>query len=1010
MKLATLIRFSIFLIISLLSIPFSLAQGEEILSLNGTWKFHTFLGEGSNYLDIKAGKEDIIFDNAQTAFIRTSGKWAIKKKAERESSSWGNNYHHHYNKDYGDSSYFRFLPQVPKDGYYEFFCFYPWSHTMAVHFRVKHADGLDTTELSQRNRTSKWLSLGVFRIEKGAEVYVEIASPYTGGMAADAIMLRPVKQEDMVQSRQKLQQAFQPSYDDNNWLSLKVPGHWGMINAYANYTGKGWYRKNFELPENWSTQGKNRYRIRFEGVYHVAKVYLNGRYLGRHQGGFTPFEFDVTDLLNSAGSNLLAVEADNNYLVGATWNWGGIIREVKLIRNEDARISFQHIHAEPDLEAGTAKYDIEVRVENNSEQERTFQLVSTITKDEIQVQARGEIKVNPQSIGKVKLSGKLTPDQVKLWHFDRPELYELNTALLEKGDRIHTRKDRFGIRKFEANSSQMFLNGEAVRLVGFNRISDHRYWGSSEPQQLLELDVELMKTAGANFMRIMHGTQNKRLLNLCDEKGILLFEEVNVRELENGELTPPHYPRAKQWLKEMIERDINHPSIVGWSVGNELKDHYEYVKRTYEYVKKLDPSRMALHVSNIGHRKGESPENNPLGFGDMIFQNIYHPNPPSVMDTIRARWPEKAIFLSEFGAQRFTSPDLDHDLPNLKTWYDYFRFQRPFITGASIWSFNDYKSGYNYTLPSENRAWGMVNAWRSKRRSFYTHQRENSPLKELRISDINLKEKRAIIHTSIRKIGDFPNYSLTNYSIRYTFRNLEGNTLSSNEIQLPFLKPGDSTIEQNIYWEKLGEKPYELTVELISSNGYSRHVVRTYFHLPAKPVIRSVRASDTKVRVHFDKAYGSFEHHLVYQLNGKTYKSPKTIAPYIELDSLDTQAIKKLRLVASNGKGESKPSGKARLTISREKLPPIIWNAFIADHKLIVGFSGEWEDESYTLKFGSHPELLDQESTTHARGMMVVGLGEEEEIYFQIGRTTKSGQSQWSPITKAKNNQFRIYE
>ena len=191
---------------------------------------------------------------------------------------------------------------------------------------------------------------------------------------------------------------------------------------------------------------------------------------------------------------------------------------------------------------------------------------------------------------------------VTLWHFDKPYLYACSSIIKEGKIELNTRTDKFGIRKVEVTPTQFLLNGEPVRLAGFNRVSDHRYWGSSEPQSLINQDVDLMKNAGANFMRIMHGTQNEKLISRCDEKGILLFEEVNVRELSNPEFVAPDYTIAKQWLKEMIERDCNHASIVGWSVGNELSDHYDYAQKMISYVKsELDPHRLVTCVSNTGY-------------------------------------------------------------------------------------------------------------------------------------------------------------------------------------------------------------------------------------------------------------------------------------------------------------------------------------------------------------------------------------------------------------------------
>lgn len=985
------------------------APGQAMCSLNGDWKFNTFPGEGSNYLDIRPQAGDIVIDNQQTDFLDLQGDWQLAHKATRETTAWNGDYlQHHFTEQ--DSAYVRFRAEVPESGYYEHFINYPFGNHLATMVQVKHAEGIHSKDFNQKNRPNHWLSLGVFKLEKGGDHYIEFTAATKGTAVADVVLLRPVETAAMLQARRDKQKAHQIDFDDSGWDNLKVPGHYGMINSYANYSGKAWYRREFALPRDWTKEKEERIRLRFEGVYHVAEVYLNEAYIGRHQGGFTPFEFDVTEQLNYNSDNLLAVETDNNYLVGATWNWGGIIREVKLIKNKDIRINFQYIHAEPDLQTGSADYTINMRIENSGKIARSLAVSAVIHKGEALDTTAADIEVPPNSIRQLILTGQLTADQVALWHFDRPELYDLHATIREGEQILHQKTDRFGIRKFEATADQMLLNGEAVRLVGFNRVSDHRYWGSSEPQGLIDLDVDLMKTAGANFMRIMHGTQNERLIERCDEKGILLFEEVNVRDLRMPEIYERDYHYPKQWMREMIERDINHPSIVGWSVGNELTDHFDYVKMAYAYAKELDPHRLALHVSNRGYGKEESPANNPLAYGDMIFQNIYQPDPGAVMDTLHARWPDRVMFFSEFGVARFTTPDLDHDLPGLGPWYDHLRGQRPYTTGASIWTFNDYKSGYSQTLADENRAWGMVNAWRTKRRAFATHQKENSPVKDLSITRIDLQRKTADVSFRIRDPDDFPSYTMRGYYLRYTLKDRSGKILSEGRTDLPTQSPGMGHQQYEISWEGVTDKAFELHLSLLSPNGYARVETKIYFDVPQKPVIQEVKASDEQLRIHFDKNFGAFEHYLAYTVDGEQEKSPKTIANYIDLDRLPTGADISFQLIACNSQGESMPSETIRIETRGNLLAPVIWDGFIMDDQLIVGYSGDWEDQKYTVRYGRAKDHLNKTETTNARGIMIVPLQNESSVYFQIKRTTAAGESQWSNIVFAQKGKFRIYE
>ncbi|WNJ16569.1 glycoside hydrolase family 2 TIM barrel-domain containing protein [Pontibacter sp. G13] len=985
------------------------ASAQDTLSLNGYWKFQTLFGDGSNYLDIQPTDEDFVFDNSQSPFVEVHGKWQTIDQMERGVQHWKSNFLKRYFHD-GDDAYVRFKSDVPNAGYYEHFIYYPFGNHLTTQVNIRHAHGTYTQHISQRNRNARWVSLGIFKVDPAADHFTEVTAITHGQVVADAVMLRPVSEETIRQAHSQKISVFKPEYDDTDWHDLKVPGHWGMINEFANYTGKGWYRKAFNLPDTWTQTENERIRVAFDGVYHLAKVYLNGTYIGTHQGGFTPFEFDVTDQLNPTGENILAVQADNNFIVGATWNWGGIIRDVRLIRSNEVRIPYQYIHAEPNLTDGTATWELKVRVENNAAVTRTLSIQANISHASLESSQTIPVQVPAHSIREFSLTGTLTADQVKLWHFDRPELYTLTTTLLSAGNPIHVKRDRFGIRKFEATSTQMLLNGEPVRLVGFNRVSDHRYWGSSEPQELIDFDVDMMKQSGANFMRIMHGTQNKRLLDRCDEQGILIVEEANIRELTNPELTAPDYPLAKQWIQEMIERDVNHPCIVGWSVGNELTEHFHYVKSTYEFAKRLDPNRMALHVSNQGYKPGESAENNPLAYGDMIFQNIYSKNPGAIMDTLHNRWPDQAMFFSEFGIERFTSPSLDNDIPGLGPWYDLIRSKRPYTTGASIWTYNDYKSGYNLTLASENRAWGLVNAWRTKRRSYYTHRRENSPLKRFEVKNLDLANQTAQVAIQIRTANDFPSFALKGYQLRYELLDETGQLLSQQTAELPDLLPGMDLITQEIAWPRFRGRPNRLHVALMTPNGYNRHDQTIFFEVPNRPVIDEAKVSAKGLRVHFTKASDAFEYELIYTVDGQRFQTDKTIAPYIELDSLPAGSQVEWQLVAWNGKGASQPSKRQKATLQGAALAPIIWDAFIADNKLVVGYSGEWADQSYTIRYGKTPQSLDDQITSHARGMMTVDLAGETTMYLQLKRTLPSGDSQWSPIIQAQSETFRRYE
>ncbi len=1027
------------------------SQVPEEFTLNGTWKFHAIYGEGSNYRNIKATEDHIIIDN-KDANVEIHGEWKSSKTGIRFSKFYGEDYLKHNFPENNlvegkkkDDAYFRFKPDFKTSGYYEAFTKYPFESHLTAQYNVKHADGITTKYVSQRVFCNEWVSLGIYKFDRADTNYVELTAIAGGTVAADAVLFKKISKEEFLIAKEEPKQVFKTDFDDSSWYDLKVPGHWGMINDFSNYTGIGWYRKTVDIHKGWTKASDERYYLKFGGVYHLSKIYLNGTFIGSNRGGFTPFEFDVTEAINFNGKNVIAVQVDNTAIVGATWNWGGIIRDVTLIKNKDVRIDYQYIHADPNLKTGTAALKLKVNIENNSNQKRTITVDSKII-DTIEIGAlSGSIEIEPNTSKVIHLETSLKPDAVTLWHFDNPKLYQIETSISEGKTVLNKRNDNFGIRKVTLTDSKLLLNGEPVRLAGFNRVSEHRFWGSSEPLEVLEKDVDLLKEAGANFMRIMHGTQNEKLIDLCDRKGILLFEEINVRDLDNDEfranyqqlsevsngvkvlqnpdeevlcLDQPYvktstetgikknYLLSKYWLKGMIERDINHPSIIGWSVGNELNNHMEYGKEAIAYVKKeLDPYRLVTCVSNSGQKEQYTPETDPNTYADLIMHNMYRwqGEPQEILTTLRTKWPDKPIFISEYGFDPFqtTSPNADKEI--FSEWMNHFRHKNEFVIGTSMWTFNDYRSAYAGTTAEENRVWGVITTWRDKRRLFHRLKKEHAPIHDIGISNIDFEKNTADISMPIKSRSDYPSHNMVGYKLYYhlKFKNLKGFGLKSGFVNLPNLKPEDAEWNGKIAWGDISGEIIDIEISLVTPTGHSRFTKVLSFEKPFKPLISEVILGNNSVRILFDKVPNATEYVVSYiNDKGETITSPKTITNVIDVDGLTNGKTYSFKLFALNDKGISKPSETKQVTPNSKPLPPIIWDAFIADNKLVIGYSSDFEDEDYTVVYGTSKDNLDKHFTSNVRGMMSIDLNDENDIYFKIKRVSNTKESNWSQIIK----------
>lgn len=571
------------------------------------------------------------------------------------------------------------------------------------------------------------------------------------------------------------------------WDSIEVPGNWDALPDYWDHFGVAWYRRTFPVPADWESK---QVRLRFEAVNDEAVVTLNGQVFDKHTGGFTPFEFAVNDILNFGGENTVTVQADNRPGTGAWWRWGGISRSVTLIANNDARIVWQHIHADPDLETGDARVVVRYKIANTGDQplEATIDAHVAPVGQEAGAQSIPAVAVKVPANSETVVESTFVMPGARLWHFDHPHLYRLGSVLSVDGKSMHAKSDRFGVRKIETTPDGLHLNGERIRVAGFNRVSDTNELGNTEPDELVRKDVDMMKRAGAVFSRIAHNPQAPNLLHYLDEKGMLVFCEIPVWGGGDKNIKADN-PLTKRWLAAMIERDFNHPSIIGWSPGNEMRNHYDYVRTMNEYIRnELDPHRLVGYASYTAHTKEATPENDPVGHGDIAFINRYAPNhvPHLFSDaakTVRSRWPDKPVFFSEFGSTQIGA-SLDAEIENIDGIWAAISSE-PYVIGGGLWTFNDYRSrsGFKNIPPSGNREWGVVDVQRRPKAAYEQIRRIWSPVRSLAVED-------GAIRIEPRSTGEIPSYTLRGYRVHYTVKNpTDGSTITSGEIAVPDLAP-----------------------------------------------------------------------------------------------------------------------------------------------------------------------------------------------------------------------------
>ncbi|MEW6193548.1 MAG: glycoside hydrolase family 2 TIM barrel-domain containing protein [Bacteroidota bacterium] len=421
---------------------------------------------------------------------------------------------------------------------------------------------------------------------------------------------------------------FEVDYNDKDWGNIKVPSVWQMQGydrlMYRNVPMEfypynppyvpddinptGLYRRTFKVPADWDGR---RIFIHFDGIHSAAFVWLNGKYIGYHEDGMTPAEFDITQNVQ-IGVNQLSVMVlrwcDGAYLEDQDmFRFSGIYRNVYIYSKPNTTIRDLFIKTEFDEKYRDAELIIDLSLKNYSGSSSDVKVRYTLfdkNKKEIVNSQSGNLQVEQQLNTTLKQK-VVSPNK---WSDEKPYLYTLVLELINsENEVIEVVKQRVGFRKLEIKNGIAMLNGMPVYFRGTNRHEHNPDNGRTLTKELMIEDIKLLKQFNFNAVRTSHYPNDPLWYDLCDEYGILLQDEVNAE----CHYTESGFPGRKEYLGSfmdrfvrMVQRDKNHPSVVIWSTGNECgldKPHYMMA----DYVKKFDPTRFLMHQSNWPD--GEAP-------------------------------------------------------------------------------------------------------------------------------------------------------------------------------------------------------------------------------------------------------------------------------------------------------------------------------------------------------------------------------------------------------------------
>ena len=405
--------------------------------------------------------------------------------------------------------------------------------------------------------------------------------------------------------------ASQANFNDGSWRILDVPHDWsielenskdapggGSVGFFP--TGVGWYRKTFDVSKY---DSEKKYTIEFDGVYMNSEVWVNDVYLGKYPYGYSSFSYDLTGLLKAKG-NVIAVRVDNSQQPNSRWYTGsGIYRHVRLVATK--KLCFEKwgiFYYTKSTNNDTATVYVKATVLNDNSKSIKDIIIrnSILDQDGIQV-------ASSESIISINTKSNYTKEQEievptpELWSVESPYLYTLKSTILENGKETDVVFTTMGIRTIAYDVDNGFLlNGKQVKMKGVNLHHDGGAVGAAVPERVWERRLQILKDGGCNAIRTAHNPMAPEFYDLCDKMGFLVMDEA-FDEWIHGKRKFTYQLYFKDWyekdLKAMVYRDRNHPSVVMWSVGNEVPDQSsdegpEIARTLIRICKEADPTRL----------------------------------------------------------------------------------------------------------------------------------------------------------------------------------------------------------------------------------------------------------------------------------------------------------------------------------------------------------------------------------------------------------------------------------
>lgn len=439
-------------------------------------------------------------------------------------------------------------------------------------------------------------------------------------------------------------------WDWEAWEPTMVPSCWNLRSPELEYfEGSGIYARTFRyLPK---APGERAF-LRFEGAQYRTSVFLNGEHLGTHDGGSTPFSAEITGAVREDNRIVVVVEArrrpDRIPPDNTDWyNYGGIYRDVLLLRTPRLFIKDWFLRLVPDGSFGTIALDLEV----DAPAGRAAEGAARLRIAELGVDVEAPIRAGR---GRARIEVGRAP-RLELWSPSSPKLYDVELSFRGAGGEADALRDRVGFREIRVEGQDILLNGKSVFLKGMSVHEDHLEMGKSTDEATIRATIAHLKELHGDYLRLAHYPHDGRFARIADEEGVLLWEEVPVYWAVDFP-NPATYADAENQLAELVLRDRNRASVAIWSVGNENDDsdaRLSFMSALAAKARELDGTRPVSAACLVDHER--------LAIADRLAESLdiigineyygwYDPDFSKLSRILENTKPSKPVIVCEFGA------------------------------------------------------------------------------------------------------------------------------------------------------------------------------------------------------------------------------------------------------------------------------------------------------------------------------------------------------------------------